>query len=392
MYPYPDIDWDALRKFRSEAVKNAMVEADVDHIILTGHDNIRYATDFGVFLICESYDWYAAIVTREGEAYLFIPYVDKLTPNPMPNYPWIREYIPTPSWVSYLTQEEIWVKMLSEKLRQLGARKVGVDSMSFQLYDGLKERLPDIRFGDVFMRLALARQVKHKEEIKLIRVSAEIASLGGGSGLRAMQEGATDFEVVSCVDRTMRSMGAEFITHNVCLKGESQVTAGWFPRGSRLWDGSTMAFDWGCYVKGGYASDMCRTGFVGTPPKEVQAGYKVMMEALQATVSVARPGTRASTLDKTANDYLRKNGYPTTPYSLGHGVGLRCCELPIIYRPELMATDAVLEEGMVIALEPETLIDSRGETVIVKVEDMFEVTQTGLNRLTTTGYTPYWEG
>ena len=392
MYPYPDIDWDALRKFRSDAVRDVMVEADLDHIVLTGHDNIRYATDFGVFLICESYDWYAAIVTREGEAYLFIPYVDRAMQDPLPNSPWIREYIPTPSWVSSLTQQGIWLNMLSEKLRQLGAKRVGVDSMSFQLYDGLKGLLPESRFSDVYMPLALARQVKHEEEIKLIRVSAEIASLGGGSGLRAMQEGATDFEVVSAIDQTMRSMGAEFITHNVCIQGESQVTAGWFPRGSRLMDGSTMAFDWGCYVKGGYGSDMCRTGFVGTPPREVQAGYKVLMEALQATVSVAKPGTRASTLDSTANDYLRKNGYPTTPYSLGHGVGLRCCELPIIYRLELMETDAALEKGMVIAIEPETLIESRGQTVIVKVEDMYEVTQTGLKKLTTTGYTAYWEG
>ena len=392
MYPYPDIDWDELRKFRTDAVKGVMAETGVDHIILTGHDNIRYATDFGVFLICESYDWYAAIVTREGEAYLFIPYVDEVIRDPLPNFPWIREYIPTPSWVSYLTQEEIWIKMLSEKLGQLGANRVAVDSMSFQLYDGLKERLPEIQFSDVFMPLARARQVKHDEEVKLIRVSAEIASLGGGAGLRAMQEGATDFEVVSSIDQKMRSMGAEFITHNVCIKGESQVTAGWFPRGSRLQEGSTMAFDWGCYVKGGYASDMCRTGFVGVPPKEVQAGYKVLMEALQATVSVAKPGIRASTLDKTANDYLRKNGYPTTPYSLGHGVGLRCCELPLIYRPELMTTDAALEKGMVLAIEPETVVESRGETVIVKVEDMYEVTDTGLRQLTTTGYTAFWDG
>ena len=391
MYPYPEIDWDALRKFRSEAVKGVMAEADVDALVLTGHDNIRYATDFGVFLICESFDWYAAIITREGEAYLFIPYVDKVIQDPLPDSPWIREYIPTPSWISSITQEEIWVKMLSRKLGDLKAKKVGVDSMPFQFYDGLKAAMSHSRFIDLFMPLALARQVKHPEEVKLIRVSAEIASLGGAAGLRAMQEGAIDFEVLSAIDGTMRAMGAEFITHNVCIKGESQLTAGWFPRGTRLWEGATMAFDWGCYVKGGYASDICRTGFVGTPPEEVQKAYRVLMEAHRTTEAVARPGVRVSVLDKTVNDYLRKSGYPTTPYSLGHGVGLRCCELPIIYRPEMMAVDAMLEEGMVICLEPETSVESRGETVVVKVEDMYQVTATGLERLSTTGYTQFWE-
>ncbi|MEE9199239.1 MAG: M24 family metallopeptidase [Dehalococcoidia bacterium] len=73
-------------------------------------------------------------------------------------------------------------------------------------------------------------------------------------------------------------------------------------------------------------------------------------------------------------------------YSLGHGVGLRCCELPIIYRPEMMATVAQLEESMVVCLEPEKAVESRGETVVVKVEDMFLVTSTGLGMLTTTAY------
>ena len=391
MYPYPEIHWTTLRKFRMDKVKEVMAEADLQALVLTGHDNIRYATDVGVFLICEAYDWYAAIITREGEAYIFIPYVDKVVQDPLPNFPWIREYIPTPSWVSSITQEEIWVKMLSQKLRELRATKVGVDTMPFQLYDGLKETLPEVQFSGQYMALALARQVKHVEELKLIRASAEIASLGGVAGLKAMEEGAIDFEVLSAVDSTMRVMGAEFITHNACIKGESQLTAGWFPRGSRLWEGSAMAVDWGCYAKGGYGSDMCRTGFVGTPAQEVQKAYRVLMEAHRATEAVAKPGVKVSVLDKTVNDYLRKSGYPTTPYSLGHGVGLRACELPIIYRPEMMAVDAALEEGMVICLEPETSVESRGETVVVKVEDMYQVTATGLERLTTTGYSPYWE-
>ena len=62
---------------------------------------------------------------------------------------------------------------------------------------------------------------------------------------------------------------------------------------------------------------------------------------------------------------------------MGHGVGLRACELPIIYRPDMMMVDAQLEEGMVICLEPETSVEVGGETVVVKVEDMYEVTAFG---------------
>ena len=57
----------------------------------------------------------------------------------------------------------------------------------------------------------------------------------------------------------------------------------------------------------------------------------------------------------------------------------------------MMMVDAQLEEGMVICLEPETSVEVNGETVVVKVEDMYQVTATGLDQLTTAGYTPYWE-
>ena len=71
---------------------------------------------------------------------------------------------------------------------------------------------------------------------------------------------------------------------------------------------------------------------------------------------------------------------------MGHGVGLRACELPIIYRKEMMATDTELKEGMVIALEPETTVESDGKLFVLKLEDVFLVTNSGTERLTSTEY------
>ena len=391
MYQYPEVDWDALHGYRTDAVKKVMREADVDAILVTGPENIRYATDLGLNSICEGMDWNTAIITREGEAYVFIHYVDQVIPDPMPTLPWIREFIPLPSWVSMNTEKEVWTKTVAKKLQKLGVHKVGMGALSFQLYDSLTQALPETRFKSVYMDLSDVRQIKHPEEVKLIRTSCEIASIAGAAGIRATVEGVTAFEVLSAIDQTMRSLGAVYLTHNVCiLGGESSLTGGWFPRGKRLKDGSALVFDWGCYEKGGYGSDLCRTAFVGTPPKEVEKGYRVLMEAHLAGEAKAKPGVKVSEIDKVVNDYLRKSGYPTVPYSLGHGVGLRCCEQPVIFRPELMTIDATLQEGMVIALEPETKVESRGETVVLKVEDNYVVTSTGLEKLSTAGYTELW--
>ena len=142
----------------------------------------------------------------------------------------------------------------------------------------------------------------------------------------------------------------------------------------------------GCYGVGGYASDMCRTGFIGEPPRAVKKAYDALLEAYRAGQEVARPGVRVAEVDRTINAVLAQQRLPTTPYSMGHGVGLRACELPIIYRPDMMVRDEVLAEGMVISLEPETVVESRGHPVVLKIEDNFVVERHGLRRLTLTGY------
>ena len=84
MYEFPQIDWGTLRNYRRNIVSDVMKETDIEAMIICGPDNIRYATDVGVFLICEAYDWYASIVTKNGDAYIFLPYVDTVIKNPLP--------------------------------------------------------------------------------------------------------------------------------------------------------------------------------------------------------------------------------------------------------------------------------------------------------------------
>lgn len=82
-------------------------------------------------------------------------------------------------------------------------------------------------------------------------------------------------------------------------------------------------------------------------------------------------------------------GTSLTPYSVGHGVGLRACELPTIYRADRMGRDQVLQEGMVISLEPETGVEVDGRLTILKVEDNYVVEEGGLRRLTDAQYTVF---
>jgi len=74
---------------------------------------------------------------------------------------------------------------------------------------------------------------------------------------------------------------------------------------------------------------------------------------------------------------------------MGHGIGLRACELPTIHRADRMGPDQILEEGMVISLEPETGVEVDGRLIILKVEDNYVLEEGGLRRLTDAQYTAF---
>jgi Xaa-Pro aminopeptidase len=228
--------------------------------------------------------------------------------------------------------------------------------------------------------------VKEPAEIRLLEAASAVNSLAISTAVSRLTEGMTDHDVLAIAMGALQAAGVEFLTHSVCVARSDLLSGGWFARGRRLWAGDTFFFDIGCYGVGGYASDLCRTAAVGEPPAAVRRAYHGLLEAYAAGQAAARPGVRVSEVDRTINEALAKQGLPVTPYSTGHGVGLRVCELPIVYRPAMMAVDAVLEEGMVIALEPETSAEVDGSAVVVKVEDNFVVERAGLRRISPSGH------
>jgi Xaa-Pro aminopeptidase len=119
------------------------------------------------------------------------------------------------------------------------------------------------------------------------------------------------------------------------------------------------------YGLGGYGSDAARTGFVGEPAPTVRRAHDTLLEAHELAQSLIRPGVRASTVQSEVEQFLAGCGLRGTPYGIGHGVGLRICELPTIFVPRYQDEDAVFTEGEVIALEPEvTLVEEDHETVM----------------------------
>ena len=374
---WPQIDWTALRSYRWEKVKAVMDENNLDHLLLMGFDNIRYATDYRTQIIAEATDWCAALVDSSGAVDIFVPWIDEVRADPEPDLPWIRAVHPLPSWTPAAPHAPYWAKIITGVMGS--ARRIGVESGIFEIVEALKVTLPGVEFVEISTALYIAREEKHPLEVELLRAASIVNASAAEHALRHAQAGMTDYDVLALVMSYLQTHGVEFLSHSLC--NHRRGTGTWFAAGSTLAEGDAFFFDVGCYGLGGYASDIARTGFIGEPNKEIQKAWGLLHEAYEIGQDMAKPGVKVSKVHNTVNEFLEKAGLPRTPYSMGHGVGLRACELPTIHRSDRMQNDEILQEGWVISLEPETAVEYKGQPMLLKIEDNFVVGRNSLEKL-----------
>lgn len=385
MVTAPAIDWNAFRDRKQERFAVFMADRGLDHVVVSGFDNFRWLIDHQKGISWDSgHDYYLAIVGATGQTTVIACDVDDERETPFPAKPWITRYIAGPSWSSFWSQGSVVVPLLVRELRALGVKRVGLEIAHFELVDALRQELPDVEFVPIAWDLLELRKVKLDEEIALLEHAAKVSSIGMVAGLNAAQEGVTDQEIVRHAAAAMYDNGAEIISHHF-ITVDSSGGGLHQASGNHVWKGAVVKMDLGCYTAGGYAGDLCRCRFVGDPDPRVAEAYRILIDALEAGVSTARPGTRCSELTATINGALSASGYPTSPYAMGHGIGVRVMELPVIYRPDLMRADDPLEAGMVICLEPSTTVDVDGAVVKVANEETYVVEEDGLRQITPPG-------
>ena len=136
-----------------------------------------------------------------------------------------------------------------------------------------------------------------------------------------------------------------------------------------------------------YHGDLTRTVVVGEPPEEVRRMYEVTVEALDAAITMIRPGVSGRAVHEEVCRVLKEGGFGASTkgfeapegaaamiHSTGHGVGLDVHELPGLGR-----LDLPLEEGDVVTVEPGLYREGLGG---VRVEDTGIVTATGFRNFT----------
>ena len=127
MLKWPTVDLHALRAHRQARTADAMRTLNVDHLLMTGFDNIRYVTDYRTQIIAEAFDWFAAIADASGESEIFVPWVDETLASPDPDLPGVTAIHPMPSWTPAIPHVHVRQPQHVTEERAIGLGIAAVD-------------------------------------------------------------------------------------------------------------------------------------------------------------------------------------------------------------------------------------------------------------------------
>jgi Xaa-Pro aminopeptidase len=252
--------------------------------------------------------------------------------------------------------EERARELVVERLREVGARRVGVeeDAISSASLAALRAALPDTEFlfaADAIERLRIR---KDDAEVALLRQAAELSDAAVEASLAAARSGLTELEAETAGLVALRDAAAAqgesaaLDLISVLLSGPRGSMPHEMTSGRRLQDGDAL---WSCWLVGyrGYWIENIRMATVGDGGRHAD-GYGFVHEALLAGQEAARPGRTPADVYAAVMGVLEGHSIPggRTLGRAGHGMGLEYHEPPFVES----ADTTPLEPGMVMTVEP----------------------------------------
>lgn len=172
-----------------------------------------------------------------------------------------------------------------------------------------------------------------------------------------IRAGVTTGELDAAAERFIRSQGAtpafkgyRGFPGSICASPNHMVVHG-IPGKLRLRKGDILSVDIGV-VKDGWVADGARTFGVGEISPVADKLLRVTEESLFAAVEQCQVGNRLGDVSNAVQTHVEENGFSVVRSLVGHGIGRSMHEEPQIPNYGPPGKGIVLEEGMVLAIEP----------------------------------------
>jgi len=361
-------------ELRTQKAQAMMAEQGLSALLLTTEPDVRYFTGYLTrFWESPCRPWYL-IIPAQGKPVAVIPSIGGV----LMRKTWIDD---VRTWRAP-NMEDDGVELLTEALREIAPDgRIGTpDGMQSHLrmpqsnlYEmlgnlGIEHLLSD---GSIIRKL---RMVKSEAEIAKVRHACQIAA----RAFERMGEIAKAGTPISQVFRQFQMLcldeGADWVPYlagGVGPMGYDDVIS---PASENpLRNGDIIMLDTGL-VFDGYFCDYDRNFGITHIDPAVQSAWHKLMDATQEGMEAGRPGATAEDVFMAMDKVVTGGKGIGDTGRLGHGLGMQLTE-----QPSLIAGDrTVLEEGMILTLEPSIVIPDGG---VIVHEDNYVVRANGLEPL-----------
>jgi methionyl aminopeptidase len=172
-----------------------------------------------------------------------------------------------------------------------------------------------------------------------------------------IRPGVTTLELDQAAEKFIRSQGGEpafkgyrGFPGSICASPNSMIVHG-IPGPYKLGRGDILSVDIGVILDG-WVADAARTFPVGPITPIARKLLTVTEESLMRGAAECSPGNRLGDVSHAIQEHVEAAGLSIVRSLVGHGIGRSMHEDPQIPNYGTPGTGVVLEEGMVLAVEP----------------------------------------
>ena len=351
---------------RVEALRESMVQSNIDGFVISNRKNIFYLTGFMDIAGAALH----LLVPLDGDATLLTkPLSFTAASESARNCD-----------VQAIGIKEKMVDRLLLEMRTHRISRLCFDDLAISTYVALGRSLSEASLTQRQELIWALRRTKDECEIMSIREAAKLADVGVETGIEAIKPGVREYEVAAELEYAMRIRGSKGTAFETVIASGSRSALPHGICGDRvIREGDLVVLDLGA-IYGEYRSDITRTVVAGTPsPKQLRMLH-IVAETQDTAFSQIHAGRPTRDVDAVARGILAGEGYDRYfIHGLGHGVGLDIHEPPTL-SPQ---SREVLEPGNVVTVEPGIYIADFGG---VRIEDTICVNEATGEKLTKASY------
>ena len=206
---------------------------------------------------------------------------------------------------------------------------------------------------------------KTEEEIDLIRDSSLLVAKTHAEIAGLIKPGVTTSALDKIAEEFIRDNGGKpaFKGYNgfpntLCMSPNNQVVHG-IPNNKILTDGEILSVDCGVLMNG-YYGDSAYTYEVGEVDVDTRKLLKVTKDSLLKGIEMACSGNRIGDISSAIQKHAESFGFSVVRELVGHGVGKNLHESPEVPNYGRRGNGIILNEGLVIAIEPMINMGKKG--------------------------------